>query len=74
MVAKVSSGFTPYGRVVVTTQSGAQLGAGILWNGTAAIRLRAGCCRWAPTVTVSYQGNGVALPSSTTATVRVVRH
>jgi len=75
MVAKVSGGFTPYGRVVVTTQSGAQLGAGILWNGTAAIRLRA----WVlpvgtHTVTVSYQGNGVALPSSTTATVRVVRH
>ena len=74
MVAKVSGGFTPYGRVVVTTQSGAQLGAGILWNGTAAIRLRA----WVlpvgtHTVTVSYEGNGVALPSSTTATVQVVR-
>ena len=54
---------------------GEQLGAGILQNGFATIRLRA----WVlpvgtHTVTVSYQGNGVALPSSTTATVRVVRH
>ena len=74
MVVKVSGGFTPYGRVVVTTGSGQQLGAGFLQNGIATIRLRA----WVlpvgtHTVTVSYEGNGVALPSSTTATVQVVR-
>jgi 5'-nucleotidase len=74
MVASVSGGFTPYGRVVVTTESGQQLGAAFLENGTARIRLRP----WVlpvgtHTVTVSYEGNGVAQPSSTTATIQVVR-
>ncbi len=74
MVAKVSGGFTPYGRVVVTTEAGEQLGAGILRNGVTTIRLRGWVLPLGThTVTVSYEGNGVAQPSSTTATIQVVR-
>ena len=72
MVTTTSTGFTPSGFVVLTSQ-GSEIGTGKLSNGKATIRLTKSFAVGTHTIRAKYLGTDDVEPSSTTASLRVIR-
>ena len=72
MVTTKSTGFTPSGFVVLTSQ-GSEIGTGKLANGKATIRLTKSFAVGTHTIRAKYLGTDDVEPSSTTTSLRVIR-